>query len=146
VTFWLDTSVLVSLYVPEPRSARAARLVRRAGEPIPFSRLHELELATALRLRVFRRQAERKQVEATRARITEDLDAGILRLVAVDWPVALERAIDLADRYASRIGCRSLDLLHVSAAIITASDRFVTADRRQSTVARRAGLLTTRLR
>jgi predicted nucleic acid-binding protein len=89
VTLWLDTSALVSLYVPEARSARVSRLVRRAGEPIPFSQLHELELTNALRLRVFRREAKRKQVDATRARIAEDLDAGILRRVAVDWPVAL---------------------------------------------------------
>ena len=33
---WLDTSVLVSLYVPEPRSARVARLVRRRRRPDPL--------------------------------------------------------------------------------------------------------------
>lgn len=145
MTLWLDTSVLVSLYVPEPRSARVARLVRRAGEPVLFSQLHELELANALRLRVFRRDAERKQVDATRAGIAEDLEAGVLRRVAVDWPVALAKAIELADEHASRVGCRSLDVLHVSAAMTTAIDRFVTADRRQCAVARRAGLLTTRV-
>src|SRR5262249_61839166 len=73
VTMWLDTSVLVSLYVPEPRSARVARLVRRAGASIPFSQLHELELANALRLRLFRREAQRDQGHATRARVVEDL-------------------------------------------------------------------------
>jgi hypothetical protein len=55
------------------------------------------------------------------------------------------KAIDLADQYTSLTGCRSLDLLHVSAAVIAGSDRFVTADRRQSVVARRAGLLTSRI-
>jgi predicted nucleic acid-binding protein len=145
VTWWLDTSVLVSLYVPEARSERVARLVRRGGEPIPFSQLHELELANALRLRSFRREASRKQVQATHARIADDLEAGILRRVAVDWPVALARAIELADRHSSRLGCRSLDLLHVSAAMMLASARFVTADRVQGTLARRAGLVTTRL-
>ena len=142
---WLDTSVLVSLYVPEARSARVARLVRRAGEPIPFSQLHELELANALRLRMFRCEAQKQQVDATLARITADLDSGILRRVAIDWPLALASAIELANRHSSRVGCRSLDLLHVSAALMSASDRFVTSDRRQGTVARRAGLLTTRV-
>jgi hypothetical protein len=94
---------------------------------------------------MFRGEAKRKQVHSTLARITEDLEAGILRRVAVDWPVALASAIELANQHTSRVGCRSLDLLHVSAAMITASDRFVTADRRQSTVARRAGLVTTRV-
>lgn len=144
MTLWLDTSVLVSLYVPEARSERVARLVRRAGEPIPFSQLHELELANVLHLQVFRHEANRKQVEATLARIGDDLEAGILRRVAIDWPVALARAIELAGRHTLRLGCRSLDILHVSAAMISASGRFVTADRRQGTVARRAGLVTTR--
>ncbi|MBI3766990.1 MAG: type II toxin-antitoxin system VapC family toxin [Deltaproteobacteria bacterium] len=142
---WLDTSALVSLYVPEARSERVARLVRRAGDPIPFSQLHELELANALRLRVFRCAASRRQVDATLARVMDDLDAGILRRAAVDWPLALARAIELAERHTARLGCRSLDLLHVSAAMLSASDRFVTADRRQSTAARRAGLVTTRV-
>ncbi len=142
---WLDTSALVSLYVPEARSERVARLVRRAGDPIPFSQLHELELANALRLRVFRRAASRRQVDATLLRVMDDLDAGILRRAAVDWPLALARAIELAERHTARLGCRSLDLLHVSAAMLSASDHFVTADRRQSTAARRAGLVTTRV-
>ncbi len=146
MTLWLDTSVLVSLYVPEARSARVAGLVRRAGEALPFSQLHELEVVNTLRLRVFRREARPKQVDATLARIRDDLEAGVLRRVAIDWPVALARAIALADQHAARVGCRSLDLLHVSAAMMSASTRFVTADRRQGTVARRAGLPTTRLR
>ena len=142
---WLDTSVLVALYVPEARSERVARLVRRIGEPIPFSQLHELELANALRLRLFRREANRKQVEASLARVRDDLEAGVLQRVAVDWPLVLAKAVDLADRHTPRLGCRSLDLLHVSAATVAPSHRFITADRRQSGLARRAGLVTTRI-
>jgi predicted nucleic acid-binding protein len=145
VTVWLDTSVLVSLYVPEARSDRIAGLVRRAGEPIPFSQLHELEFANALQLRLFRREARPKLVDATLARIGEDLHDGVLRRVAIEWPSALAMAIELASRHTSRIGCRSLDLLHVAAAVVSGSRRFVTADRRQGTIARRAGLATTRL-
>ena len=76
MTVWLDTSVLVSLYVPEARSERVARIVRRAGEPIPFSQLHELELVNALRLGVFRREVRAKLVDATLVRIGEDLQDG----------------------------------------------------------------------
>ena len=145
MTVWLDTSALVSLYVPEARSERVARIVRRAGEPIPFSQLHELELADALRLRVFRREVRSKLVDATLVRIGEDLHDGVLRRVAIEWPAALVKAIELANHHTSRIGCRSLDLLQVAAATISGSRHFVTADLRQSTVARRAGLVTTRL-
>jgi hypothetical protein len=145
VTLWLDTSVLVALYVPEERSERVARVVRREGQPIRFSQLHELELTNALRLRVFRREATPRLVAATLGRVREDLEAGILHPIAIDWPAVLARAIDLADRYSARVGCRSLDLLHVAAALESATRRFVTADRRQGVVARRAGLQATRI-
>ena len=145
MTVWLDTSALISLYVPGARSERVARILRRAGEPIPFSQLHELELVNALRLRVFRREVRSKLVDATLARIGEDLHDGVLRRVAIEWPAALAKAIELANHYTSRLGCRSLDLLQVAAATISGSRRFVTADLRQITVARRAGLVTTRL-
>jgi predicted nucleic acid-binding protein len=145
VTAWLDTSALVSLYVPEARSERVARLVGRSREPIPFSQLHELELVNALRLRMFRREARPAQVDATLARIVEDLNAGTLARAALDWPAVLGSALELADRHTSRVGCRSLDVLHVAAATAFGARRFVTADRRQAALARRAGLAIARV-
>jgi predicted nucleic acid-binding protein len=144
MSLWLDTTVLVSLYVPEARSQRVARLVQRAGEPIPFSQLHELEFSNALRLRLFRREAKRKAVDATVARIAEDLHEGVLRRAALEWPATFSKALELSDRFTPRVGSRSLDLLHVAAALLARSDRFVTADRRQAALARRAGMKTTR--
>jgi predicted nucleic acid-binding protein len=141
----LDTSVLVSLYVPEARSERVARLVRRAGEPVPFSQLHELELTNALRLRLFRREATPRLVDATLAHVGEDLHEGVLRRVAIEWPATFAKALELANRHTAHVGPRSLDLLHVAAAVTGEHRRFVTADRRQGTIARRAGLETTRL-
>ncbi len=145
MSLWLDTSVLVSLYVPEARSERAARLVQRTREPIPFSQLHELELANALRLMLFRGEAKPKSVAATLARVEQDLHEGVLMRPAIEWPPAFTLALELSDRHTRRLGARSLDLLHVAAAVLACSDRFVTADRRQGAVARRAGLRTLRL-
>ena len=76
MTLWLDTSALVSLYVPEARSARVARLVRRAGEPLAFSQLHELELANALRLRMFHRDAKRKRAQIDHQRLRQGTHTG----------------------------------------------------------------------
>lgn len=145
MSLWLDTSVLVSLSVPEPRSERVARLVRRVGEPILFSQLHELEVVNALRLRLVRREGRQRMVDATVARIQEDLHDGTLHRAAIDWSPTLAKATELANQHTARLGCRSLDVLHVAAAVMCGSRRFVTADRRQSLMARRAGLTTTRL-
>ncbi len=143
MSLWLDTSVLVSLYVPEARSERVARFVAREAEPIPFSQLHELEFANALRLRLIRREARRKAVDATLARIEEDLLDGVLRRSALEWPATFSKALELSHRFTPRVGSRSLDLLHVAAAMLARGDRFVTADRRQGAVARRVGMITT---
>ena len=145
MSLWLDTSVLVSLYVPEARSMSVARLVRRAAEPIPFTQLHELEIVNALRLRVLRREAAGALIGATIIRLHDDLRDGTLHRLAIDWPVTLAKAIELANQHTARIGCRSLDVAHVAAAVLSGCERFVTADLRQSRIARRAGLRTTRL-
>lgn len=92
MSLWLDTSALVALYVPGARSERVARLVRRVGEPILFSQLHELEVVNALRLRVFRREVRRKMVDATVARLQADLHDGTLHRAAIDWPPTLTKA------------------------------------------------------
>jgi hypothetical protein len=104
-----------------------------------------MEVVNALRLRLFRREARQKMVEATLARLQEDLHEGTLHRPAVDWAGTLSKAIELANQHTARLGCRSLDVLHVAAAVLSGSRRFVTADRRQSQVARRAGLQTTRV-
>ena len=114
---WLDTSVLVSLYVPEPRSARVARLVRRVRSAT-FSQLHELEVVNALRLRLFRREARPRLVEATVAHLEDDLRDGTLHRAAIDWPLTMAKAVELASQHTARLGCRSLDVLHVAAAVL----------------------------
>jgi predicted nucleic acid-binding protein len=56
-----------------------------------------------------------------------------------------DQGLELAHQHTARLGCRSLDVLQVAAAVLAGIERFVTADRRQSQLARRAGLPTTRL-
>ena len=49
---YLDTGCLVKLYYPERESAAVAAAVM--GERIAFTALHELEIVTAMHLKVFR--------------------------------------------------------------------------------------------
>jgi len=59
---YLDTGCLVKLYYPEPESAAVATIV--LGKAIIFTDLHELEMATAMQLKVFRGEANRESVMA----------------------------------------------------------------------------------
>ena len=56
---YVDTGCLLKLYYPEWNSAAVAAAV--AGEEVCLTALHELEMATALKLKVFRKEATPEQ-------------------------------------------------------------------------------------
>jgi predicted nucleic acid-binding protein len=142
---WFDSSVLVAVYVTEAGSVAARRAVARAGQ-IPLSQLHELEVRTTFeRLRGMRAITKREH-----DRVVSDFDADIaahrLLPVRIDFDRVFARALTLSASHAARTLARSLDLLHVAGALEQGCDRFVSADLRQLSVARRAGLRTVNLR
>ena len=53
MTTYIDSSVLVAVYVPERFSTAARRAVRGAPQ-VPFTQLHELEISNAFELLVGR--------------------------------------------------------------------------------------------
>jgi hypothetical protein len=59
---YLDTGCLVKLYYPERESVTVAAAV--VGEQIAFTALHELEIVTAMQLKVFCGEATPAQVVA----------------------------------------------------------------------------------
>ena len=137
---YADTSLLVSLYVRDPNSGTAASLVRRRAEALPFTPLHALELRNALRLCVFRKDI-RAAAGRTALRLVEvDLEQGVLVATPLPWSEALAAAEQLSVSHTARLGCWSLDVLHVASAITLGSRELLSFDRRQRRLARRAGL------
>jgi predicted nucleic acid-binding protein len=135
---YLDTGCLLKLYYPEPESAAVAAAV--AGETIVFTALHELEMVTAMQLKLFRGEAKPEQTAATIGLVHEDLAAGKLVEAAVDWRRVLREAARLAQTHAASVGCRSLDILHCTLAKAVGATVFLSSDTRQITVARAEGL------
>ena len=135
---YLDTGCLLKLYYPEPESGAVVATV--TGEAIMFTPLHELEMATAMQLKVFRGEARPEQAVAAAALVREDVVVGKLVEVAVDWPVALREATRLAQTHAAKVGCRSLDILHCALAKVVMATVFVSSDTRQIALARAEGL------
>jgi len=136
---YFDTGVLVKLYYLEAGSAqvaaRAAREIR-----LPFFPLVEIELRNALRLLHGRGLLRLNQLASALALIDEDIAAGRLTRGSAE-PVALHAcAEELSRRHAARTKCRTLDLLHVSQAVVNAIPRFFTGDHRQAALAKLAGL------
>ena len=139
---YVDTSLLVKLYVPEPESARVTAFVTGQGRSIPYWVIHDLEIRNAFRLKLFRDELTEEELRNSLARLQEDLLAGRLFRAAVRWPSVTARALSLSERLTPEIGCRILDILHVAAAEELGCGRFLSNDARQRALAERIGMLT----
>jgi len=135
---YLDTGCLLKLYYPEPESARVAAIV--SGSAIVFLALHELEFVNALELKLYRKEATHAQVRAAVALVEQDVHSGVLYRAAVPWEDILQEAALAAKAYTRRLGCRTLDILHCSAARSLQATSFVTTDARQRRLAVGLGL------
>jgi hypothetical protein len=111
-----------------------------AGEIIVFTALHELEMVTAMQLKLFRREGNAEQAAAALDLVHEDLAAGKLVEAAVDWRTVFREAARSAQAHAARVGCRSLDILHCTLAQAADATVFLSSDTRQIMLARAEGL------
>jgi len=140
VSPYLDSSVLVALYVPEAATNLATGFVDGRVEPIELNGLHEIEVRNALRLKLFRREINSAQLKAAEEELAKDLASGRLIRARPDWLSIFSVAERLSAALAPHHGVRTLDLLHIAAAVARGASEFVTLDKRQRRAAREAGL------
>lgn len=136
---YFDSSVLVAIYVTGAFSTRARAEALRAGS-ISFTPLHELEVRNALRALSGRRaftEAQRHELEAL---IDDDLREHRLAVTPLDFPSVFRRAAKLSAAHTTRLLCRSLDILHVAAALELGATKLISADERQLGLASAIGL------
>jgi predicted nucleic acid-binding protein len=141
VTTYVDSSVLVAIYVPE-RFSNAARQTVRAVPQVPFTQLHELEVLNAFELLVGRGSISREECRAIQAQLQEDLESQRLARESLDLDQVFTSASDLSRTHTAEFLTRSLDLLHVAAARVLFCSTFASADDRQLAVAKATGLKT----
>ena len=137
---YYDASIILKLYTEEPQSDAARAFVTSRGEALYLSRLHTAECTSALRLKQFRGECEAGQVAQALAHLEEDFAAGVLKALPVDWDAAWQRCRIISDFHAAATGCRTLDALHVSCAVVGSAAEFITSDRRQFALGQLAGL------
>lgn len=140
MTLYYDTGILLKLYTPESESPTVSHFVREAGQAIPFLSLHRTECTSALHLKAFRGECTVAQANRALADLNSDLRRGVLMLLQPDWESLWEKARQLCEAHSAHLGCRTLDTLHVAAALLFAFGQFATSDARQSALAERVGL------
>ena len=136
---YADASALLKLYLPEVDSPQVAAWVRTLTDPLPLTPLLELELINAVELRCHRREISPERAQHVLALMAADVAHGVLQRAVFDT-VVWQQAMDLARKHTAAAGCRSLDILHIAAALALEADVFFTFDQRQHSLARRVGL------
>jgi predicted nucleic acid-binding protein len=139
LSVYADTSFLVSLYTPDANSGQASAQMRVIEGPVWLTAFAELELTNAFELRLFRRELAVSEIEAARSAFREDLESGVFSLKPLPV-VVFEKARQIARKRTARLGTRTLDVLHVAAALVLGTSEFYTFDRRQSRLAAIEGL------
>jgi len=140
VKSYADTGFLFSLYLPETTTAAASAAFRSVKPPVPITPHGFLELQVALYLSVFRKQILETQRREVWQLIQEDLGEGIFVVTPVASSSLYEHAAKLAEKYSPTVGTRTLDLLHVAAAVILGARQMFTFDTRQRKAALGEGL------
>ena len=137
---YADTSLLFSLYSTDSNSLKADAWRQANPAPLPFTAFHRLELRNALSLAVFQRRLMPVEVQSAWQEVENDLAAKLLVLRGGLWHRVLADAESSALNYTPTVGCRTLDVLHVTAAKLIGATDFCTFDTRQSGLAAKVGL------
>lgn len=145
-----DTSFIVKLLTPEPGAGAAVDLYRRLGRPrLPYTQIHRMEVESAISQKAFnaRRQGGRRitvfrEKETAMDRLNRWLQVALLVETEVEWDVCFEHALRTLPDHSEKLGCRTIDLVHVAIAGWLRVDRFITCDERQAKAARAEGLKT----
>ena len=140
MSLYYDSGVLVKLYVREEMSDAVTAFVARRGEAITVNGLHEIEIRNALRLKRFRSELDADQLTASMAMLAGDIARRRLIRGAFDWRRVREEAERLSGIMSTTVGTRTIDLLHVAAALSQGVTGLVSFDHRQCKAARLAGL------
>ena len=135
-----DTGFIASLYLKESTSAPARAAIQAAPVVLPLTPLAALELRNAFNRAVQRQRITAAQRDALWQDVEADIASGFLVLTPVPADELHHKARQLSDRYTPTLGTRSLDLLHVAAALVLQAKVFLSFDDRQRKAAASEGL------
>lgn len=108
--------------------------------PVILSPLSLLEIRNALNMAIRRGEIGPAEREAVIADIRRQIETGFFRLAEVSQAEIYAKAGELSDRHPPEILTRSLDLMHVAAALLSRVRRFLSTDTRQRAAAKAEGL------
>ena len=141
---YADSGFVVSLYLTtEGTSAQARKEVKRTSKPILLSPLSLLEIRNALNFGINRGEISGTQRDAVLTEIDAQIETGFFRLVEASQSSIYAKARELSNKHTPEFATRSLDLMHLAAALLSEVRTFLTFDKRQIKAAVAEGLIVT---
>ncbi|TVP81102.1 MAG: PIN domain-containing protein [Puniceicoccaceae bacterium] len=136
---YLDTSAFLKLYVREAGSEAVQAMVAAQFEPLPVWEILEMELSNALNLKVFRGELQADESARQYSLFHQRQAKGFYFLPEI------RRAELMADfrklsGLTPRLGCRTMDIIHVACAMQLRPKAFLTFDYRQRELAKTTGV------
>ena len=135
---YVDTGFLVSLYYEDTHSVLATSLL--ASRPtLLLTPLIEVEFVNALELMAFRKQAPAVRIREVLESFARHYASGLFR--STPWTDEVwSRALALSRSHSKTEGTRTLDVLHVAAALVFRADTLFSFDQRQRKLAHAVNL------
>jgi predicted nucleic acid-binding protein len=140
LTIYADTSVFVSLYLPDAHSKEAQQHMAQHLR-VWLTPLHRAEWTHAIGQHVFQHNITSREAQSVYRDFERDREACVWMEVGLPEG-AFEACIRLARNRVARLGVRTLDTLHVAIALELQAEYFWTFDRRQAKLAEAEGLKT----
>jgi len=137
---YFDSAIIVKLYVREATSPDAIRLVGAYAAPYVLTQWQALEVKNAIRLKAFRSEVTVAEMNQSIAAFEQDIATGRWQRPAYTAATIEQKADELSAGHSAILGCRTLDIIHVAAAVVLGAKEFVTFDTRQGALAKQAGL------
>ena len=137
---YFDSAIIVKLYVQDASSLDAIRLVGVYVATYALTQWQALEVKKAIRLKAFRAEITAAEMNQSIAAFEQDLAPGRWERPAYTATSIEQKADELSAGHSPTLGCRTLDIIHVAAALVLGTAEFVTFDGRQGALAKKAGL------
>ena len=100
-----------------------------------------MEVKNAIRLKAFRGEITLAEMNQSIGAFDQDTASVRWQKAAYDVAQVEQKTEDLSAAHSAQLGCRTLDIIHVAAALLIGCKDFVTFDPRQSALARQLGLV-----
>jgi|SRR6516164_2225495 len=138
---YCDTSFLLALYVQRDFfNPQALKVAAKFTDPIPYTLLGELELLNGVHRILAARIVSRSERDTILRQISRDEAEGFFVRRPMNQAEHFAKARELSRRHTPTLSCRSLDILHVAAALLAGATGFASFDSKQRVLADAAGL------